>query len=103
MKTNLLTQLKAHGLPTPLTEHRFAPPRRWRIDYYFPPPYDLAVELEGGVWVNGRHNRASGFLADVEKYNELTLLRIRLLRITPQMVDSGKAVALIQRALKETL
>ncbi len=99
MKTDLLTQLKVHGLPTPLTEHRFALPRQWRLDYFFPPPYDLGVEVEGGAWVNGRHNRASGWLKDMSKYNELTLLRIRLLRVTPQMVDSGEAVDLIKRAL----
>lgn len=89
---------EAAGLPAPLKEHRFAPPRKWRIDYFFPP--DLAVELEGGAWVGGRHNRPTGYLKDVEKYNALTLAGIRLIRVTPKMVKSGEALALVEKALK---
>jgi hypothetical protein len=41
--------LRAVGLPVPIREHRFAPPRRWRFDYAWP-AHRLALEIEGGTW-----------------------------------------------------
>lgn len=64
-------------------EYRFHPTRRWRFDYCIP-KYKIAIEVEGGIWISGRHNRASGFVKDIEKYNNATMLGYRLLRVTPQ-------------------
>lgn len=85
-------------LPTPTTEYAFAKPRRWRFDLAWP-TIKLAVEVEGGQWISGRHNRGAGFEADCEKYNEATILGWRLLRVTPAMIDDGRALAAIERAL----
>lgn len=52
-------------------EYKFAPTRRWRLDYAFP-AQRIYVELEGGVHCGGRHNRAGGFIDDCEKYNAAT-------------------------------
>lgn len=76
-------------------EYRFCPPRRWRLDFWLP-LYDLAIEVEGGSWTNGRHTRGAGFEADMNKYNTLTKLGGRLLRFTPGMVLSGEAKAWIE-------
>lgn len=54
--------------PVPEPEFRFAPPRLWRFDWAWP-VYAIALEIEGGIWRQGRHNRGSGFLGDIEKYN----------------------------------
>ena len=43
----------------------FFPGRRWRADFAHRPSRSL-IEVEGGVFVRGRHNRAEGFLADIE-------------------------------------
>lgn len=68
----------------PVKEYKFHSVRKWRIDYYFETPSKkLAVEIEGGVWVKGRHTRGSGFVKDMEKYNELTRAGIMLLRFQP--------------------
>ena len=68
----------------PIKEYKFHPVRKWRIDYFFETPAKkLAVEIEGGVWVKGRHTRGSGFVKDMEKYNELTRSGIFLLRFQP--------------------
>jgi hypothetical protein len=84
------------SLPLPERDARFHDSRRWRFDFYWP-SYRVAVEVEGGVWVRGRHTRASGFVGDLEKYNEAALQGIALLRVTPAMVRSGEALALIRR------
>jgi hypothetical protein len=39
------------------------------------------IEIEGGIWLQGRHNRATGFIADMEKYNEATLSGWRIFRL----------------------
>src|SRR5574343_1951378 len=90
----------AMRLPTPVKEFRFAPPRRWRIDYAWP-DYRLAVEIEGAVWCQGRHTRGSGFVKDIEKYNSLTLAGWSLLRFTPAQVRSGECYQAIHRWFNE--
>ncbi len=45
------------GLPEPEREYRFAQEalgRKWRFDFSWP-EYRVAVELDGGTWVRGRH------------------------------------------------
>lgn len=59
-------------------EFRFHPVRKWRFDFLI--DKNIAVEIEGGIWNYGRHNRGSGFIADAEKYNEATILGFKLLR-----------------------
>jgi hypothetical protein len=98
----IVGQLRMAGLPDPVEEYRFAPPRRWRFDLAWPDPaIKLAVEIEGGVWTGGRHTRPSGYLKDIEKYNQAAIMGWRLVRITPAMVKSGEALALIERALTQ--
>ena len=82
---------KEHGLPLPEKEFRFHPPRRWRIDYAWS-EHKLAVEIEGGRWIQGRHNRPIGFKLDMEKYNQLAMDGYWLLRFTPEEVKNGYAV-----------
>lgn len=85
------------GLPDPDVEYPFAKPRRWRFDLAWP-IHLLAVEVEGGTWIAGRHSRGAGYEADLEKYNEATLLGWRVLRVTTDMVTDGRAIRLVERA-----
>lgn len=99
----LRLQCLSTGLPEPVLEYRFEMGRRWRVDLAFiVGGRDVAVEIEGGAesTEGGRHRRRTGYLADLEKYNALTLQGWRLLRVTPQMVESGEALKLIERALR---
>lgn len=86
------------GLPRPEPEHRFAPPRKWRLDLAWP-LRRVALEVEGGVWSGGRHTRGAGFLADMEKYNRLATMGWRLLRCTPDELYEPATIELVRAAL----
>jgi hypothetical protein len=93
-------QIQAVGLPKPEHEFRFHPTRRWRFDMAWAMGFfAIAVEIDGGSFVNGRHNRPVGFAKDLEKLNAATEMGWRVFRFTPAMVKSGYAVKLLQRVL----
>ena len=80
-------------------EYRFHPTRRWRFDIALPQE-KIAIEQEGGLWIRGRHNRASGYISDLEKYNAAVLLGWRVLRYTPQQIKAGLAYRDVLTLLK---
>ena len=68
-------------------EYRFHPDRKWRADFAHLPSRTL-IEIEGGAWVAGRHNRGSGFVRDAEKYLEATLFGWRVVRLTERQLSA---------------
>lgn len=100
LEDSLAFQIKAAKLPIPDREYRFHSTRRWRFDFAWPAMYQkLAVEVEGAIFVVGRHNRALGMMADMEKYNSAMLLGWRVLRVAGPHIKSGEALAWIEAAL----
>lgn len=95
MTVDLAMQIAFAGLPAPVPEFRFAPPRRWRFDYAWP-ALMLAAEIEGGTWTGGRHVRGRGYERDCEKYNAAAVLGWRVLRVTTAMVRDGRALELLR-------
>jgi very-short-patch-repair endonuclease len=87
------------GLPEPVAEYRFHTTRRWRFDYAWP-QLRLALEVDGGAWVGGRHTRGAGYEKDCEKLNAALLAGWRVLRFTTGMVQDGRALAVLQEALR---
>jgi len=65
------------------TEYRFHPVRRWKADYR---RGNVLIELEGGIYSGGRHNRATGYRGDCEKYNAATAMGYRVFRLATGMV-----------------
>jgi very-short-patch-repair endonuclease len=82
---------EAHGGPPLEKEYRFHPVRKWRADFAHLPSRTL-IEIEGGIYVNGRHNRGAGFAADLEKYLEAGLSGWRLIRLGPNEL-TGETIA----------
>ena len=80
-------------------EYRFHSSRRWRFDFAFPNDF-FAVEVEGGIWTNGRHNRGSGFEKDLEKYSEATRLGWTVYRVGAKLIKSGQALKVIEEVLQ---
>jgi very-short-patch-repair endonuclease len=95
----LLRQIAALQLPQPTPEYRFHPVRQWRFDVAFL-PHLVAVEVDGGGFVAGRHSRGVGMERDAEKFAEALLLGWRILRVTPKQVTSGQAVRWIELLLQ---
>lgn len=77
-------------------EHQFDPKRRWRFDFALIEA-KVAVEIEGGVWTRGRHTRGSGFVKDMEKYNNAQAQGWKIFRFTPRQLQSGEASDFIGR------
>jgi len=94
----LSTQLTLAGLPDAQTEYRFHPVRKWRFDYAWP-HHKLALEIDGGGFVAGRHSRGLGIEKDCEKVNEAIALGWRVMRATPRQVRDGIVLNWIERAL----
>jgi very-short-patch-repair endonuclease len=64
-------------------EFKFHPTRKWRADFAHLDSRTL-IEIEGGIFTNGRHTRGAGYAADLEKYLEATLAGWRVARLGPK-------------------
>lgn len=95
LEYELLTQIREQWLVAPVTEYRFHATRKWRFDIAWP-SIKVAVEIEGGTWVSGRHNRGTGFESDCEKYNAAVIDGWKVLRFTSNQVSDGKALKVIE-------
>ena len=98
---NLLLEkhLKELGLDF-VREYRFCAERKWRFDYVLTHARDsigTAIEIEGGIYSQGRHTRGKGYEADMDKYNEGTMIGWRVLRFSTGQVLRGEAKAFLER------
>jgi len=80
----------AEGLEA-VREYKFCPQRRWRFDFAFM-AQRIAVEVEGGIFIGGRHGRGPAFVKDCDKYNTATKMGWRVLRYSTEMVLAGTAI-----------
>ena len=96
-EATLAMHLKAKNIEFQ-TEFEFHPTRKWRADFHII-GHELLIEVEGGIWSNGRHTRGKGYLDDMEKYNAVQELGYRLLRFSTEQVKSGLAVRKIEEMI----
>jgi len=94
----LAQQLKAYGVEFN-RQYVFHPGRKWRFDFQLPLRY-IAIEVEGGLFVKGRHSRGKSYEADLRKYNQATINGYRLLRYSTDMVKSGEAIKQIMEFIE---
>ena len=82
-------------------EVRFAPPRRFRIDFVIRRPDGavLAVEVQGGVYVRGAHNRGKHKQSEGEKSALIALAGMFLMTPTGEQAHSGAAAEWIGKWL----
>jgi hypothetical protein len=81
-------------LPKPKRQHQFCEGRKWKW-----PKYKLAVEIQGGSFIFGGHNRGASQAKDFEKNNEAVRLGWRVLFFNAKMIDhvgTGKIYECVQ-------
>lgn len=96
---------KSHGIPEPVYEYPFAKTigRKWRFDIaWCSSPftiYKLALEIDGGIWIAGGHNRGAQMKKTWEKENESICMGWRILKCEPKDLCTDAMAKTIKRAL----
>lgn len=99
-KTDIFTTICKSDLKIEVVkEYLFHPTRKWRFDYAIP-EYKIAIEIDGGVWIQGRHNRSQGYLNDLEKFNEASVLGWIILKFTPDQQYKRNTFDIIASTIK---
>jgi very-short-patch-repair endonuclease len=98
-KYRILTDAVAEGAHCECqAEYRFDPSRKWRLDLAWA-SVRVAVEIDGGIFVQGRHTRGDGWLKDAEKRNHAQLCGWIVLVYTPAQIALPDTVADVIRAI----
>ena len=98
LERSFIYWLRVKGLPVPVAEYVFAPPRRWRFDFCYLNER-IGIELHGGIFIFGRHVRGTGFAKDCEKYSAAALAGFRVLHFTEKDLRHGEAMTVIEKIL----
>ncbi|OUV76667.1 MAG: hypothetical protein CBC83_00170 [Flavobacteriales bacterium TMED123] len=69
-------------------EYRFHETRRWRFDFALL-DFGIAIEVEGGIFSQGRHTRGRGYTQDLLKYNAAVTLGWKVLRYTTAQINAN--------------
>ena len=112
LEESLALQLRASGITGHEREYRFAALHvglgpgvkgrlaaaglgDWRFDFAWPEVM-FAVEVEGGGWVQGGHNRGVGFARDMQKYHHAADMGWFVYRCDAALIASGMACRFIE-------
>jgi len=101
-----------HGILA-VPEYQFHPDRKWRFDFALlpmrwggftqyisdVPDFKLALEVQGGLFTNGRHNRGPALLKEHEKLNTAACDGWRILYTIPQNLCMSETVEMVKGAL----
>jgi len=99
------------------SEYKFSNTRKFRLDYFIDIDSTrnsksnnldnikgVGIELDGGVWVQGRHIRPLGYIRDCEKCNLALSLGVPVLRYTYEhLKDIEKVKEEIEQVINQLL
>lgn len=77
-------------------EYKFHPTRRWKFDFAWV-ERKIAIEINGGSWVSGRHNNAVSLELDYEKLNEAQMMGWQVFQLTGNMLKRGDLEEMLLR------
>lgn len=103
MKTSKLEeevakQIAASNLPEPEREYQFHPTRKFRFDFAWARE-KVALEVQGGTWIGGRHTTGAGLSKEYEKSNLAQIANWTVLQVTTDDVKHGRVVPLLEQVL----
>jgi hypothetical protein len=93
--------LASFGIPAPEFEYRFHPERKWRFDLAWPDA-KVALEIDGGIWIRGGHNRGAQMKKDWEKSNTAATMGWRVLRCEPKDICAKEMADIVRAAISNT-
>lgn len=89
---------REYQLPEPCFEYHFHPTRKYRFDIAWPEKR-VAIEVQGGIWMQGRHVQPSALIREYEKLNSAAIHGWRLLYILPDDLCRASTVVLLKLML----
>lgn len=99
----LSLHLRATGITGFVEEYPYTAEvdRKHRADFAWP-AHRLLVEVQGGIWKRGGggHSHPLGIQRDIEKHQLAAILGWRVLPVTTDEVESGRALQVIRKALE---
>jgi hypothetical protein len=93
--------LAEHGLPLPMFEYQFALPRKWAMDIAWPDA-GVFMEVQGGLFTGGGHNRGAYMLKEYEKLREAAARGWRYIPCTPDDYVLDEVLLPVKRAMEVT-
>jgi very-short-patch-repair endonuclease len=95
----LALQVRAMCLPVPEREYPAIPGRKFKFDFAWP-TWKLLVEVQGGTWIKGGHSTGVGIARDCEKGCLAVVGGWRVLHVTRDQIEAGKAIRWIESILR---
>ena len=102
---------KAHGIPEPMYEHKFAPLRKWRMDIAWI-QQKVYCEVQGGIWLmkkktkagkvyytTGAHTKGKRLLKEWEKINTASTMGWRPIFVQPTDLLKQPTIEFVKAAL----
>lgn len=96
----VITYFGIFDIPAPEVEFAFAKEqgRKWRFDFAWP-KQKVALEVDGGIWIGGGHNRGAQIKKTWEKENSANLMGWHIYKCEPKDICKTQTAKLLQQAL----
>ena len=95
LENEFLFKWKAYWGPNLKHQHKFHATRKWAFDFAHLDT-KTAIEIDGGTWIQGRHNRGQGFEDDCHKNNAAMELGWKVFHLTSGMINTKNITAIIE-------
>lgn len=89
---------RSQCLPEPVFEFQHIPGRKFRLDIAWPEKR-VGIEVQGGIWIRGKHGRGSGIVKDMSKRNLQLLNGWRVLEVQPRELCMIETVEMVRKLL----
>jgi very-short-patch-repair endonuclease len=89
---------RSYKIQDPEYEYKFHPSRKWKFDIAFI-NHKIAIEVDGGIWIMGGHNRGAQIKKDWEKRNTATSMGWKIFYCEPKDLCTQSMADFILKAI----